>query len=59
MTMILAGFGEPVGIDAPPADQVADGSDLGGLGALLGGGTGGTGGDTGDIDLGDLLSGLS
>jgi hypothetical protein len=59
MAMTLSGFGEPAGIDVPPADQVADGSELGGLGALLGGGTGGTGGDTGDIDLGDLLSGLS
>jgi hypothetical protein len=64
MTMTLSGFGDPAGIEAPPAGEVADGSDLGGLGALLGGGsggsggTGGTGGDAGDIDLGDLLSGL-
>jgi hypothetical protein len=54
LTMTLSGFAEPVDIQPPPADELAEDDGLGGLGDLLGGDD--PGGD--DLDLDELLAGL-
>jgi hypothetical protein len=51
VTMSLSGFGEPAGIEAPPASEVDEG-----LGLDLAGLSGNGGSGSGDMDLDELLS---